>query len=172
MGHMIQCLVRKAMIQAVNQTIQKKTKQEAARLGEEWKGSFRCLVSGYYSGLTVKYMMLPIAIFFILCVPICAMGGGFIYSVWFLVIAAVCLIVRRYGMKMMHVIIYWDNGMVFYDKDGNEIVQLPRQAIEQMSVNNRKITIPWDGVEYKIVRNPFDSEKGVQEMLAFYGKDR
>lgn len=120
----------------------------------------------------IKYMMLPIAIFFILCVPICAMGGGFIYSVWFLVIAAVCLIVRRYGMKMMHVIIYWDNGMVFYDKDGNEIVQLPRQAIEQMSVNNRKITIPWDGVEYKIVRNPFDNEKEVQEMLAFYGKDR
>lgn len=33
-------------------------------------------------------------------------GRGFIYSVWFLVIAAVCLIVRRYGMKMMHVIIY------------------------------------------------------------------
>ena len=117
-------------------------------------------------------MMLLIAIFFILCVPICAMGGGFIYSVWFLVIAAVCLIVRRYGMKMMHVIIYWDNGMVFYDKDGNEIVQLPRQAIEQMSGNNRKITIPWNGVEYKIVRNPFDNEKEVQEMLAFYGKDR
>ncbi|WP_270205037.1 hypothetical protein [Coprococcus sp. AM100_B19A] len=75
-------------------------------------------------------------------------------------------------MKMMHVIIYWDNGMVFYDKDGNEIVQLPRQAIEQMSGNNRKITIPWNGVEYKIVRNPFDNEKEVQEMLAFYGKDR
>ena len=73
---------------------------------------------------------------------------------------------------MMHVIIYWDNGMVFYDKDGNEIVQLPRQAIEQMSGNNRKITIPWNGVEYKIVRNPFDREKEVQEMLALYGKVR
>lgn len=94
------------------------------------------------------------------------------YSIWFLVIAVVCLVTRSYGMKMMRVIIYWDNGMAFYDKDGNELVQLPRTAIEQMTVKNGKITIPWEGKEYKIIRNPFDNEKEVREMLNFYGKDR
>ena len=92
-------------------------------------------------------------------------------NVWGVVLAYAGVKFKTYS-GLLYVIIYWDNGMVFYDKDGNEIVQLPRQAIEQMSVNNRKITIPWDGVEYKIVRNPFDNEKEVQEMLAFYGKDR
>ena len=41
----------------------------------------------------------------------------------------------------MRVIIYWDNGMAFYDKNGNELVQLPRTAIDQMTVE-------------KIVRSP------------------
>ena len=159
MGHIVQRLVRNAIMQAVNQAIQKKTQQEAAKFGNEWKGSFHCLVSGYYSGMTVKYLMLPFAIFCILC----AAGSG---------IAVVCLITRNYGMKKMRVIIYWDNGMAFYDKDGNELVQLPRTAIDQMTVKNSKITILWDGKEYKIIRNPFDNEKEVREMLNFYGKDR
>ena len=55
MGHIVQRLVRNAILQAVNQVIQKKTQQEAAKFGNEWKGSFHCLVSGYYSGMTVKY---------------------------------------------------------------------------------------------------------------------
>ena len=58
MGHIVQRLVRNAIMQAVNQVIQKKTQQEAAKFGNEWKGSFHCLVSGYYSGMTVKYLML------------------------------------------------------------------------------------------------------------------
>ena len=97
--------------------------------------------------------------------------GGLTYSIWFLVIAVVCLVTRSYGMKMMRVIIYWDNGMAFYDKDGNELVQLPRTAIEQMTVKNGKITIPWEGKEYKIIRNPFDNEKEVREMLNFYSPE-
>ena len=117
MGHIVQRLVRNAIMQAVNQVIQKKTQQEAAKFGNEWKGSFHCLVSGYYSGMTVKY------------------------------------------------------GMAFYDKDGNELVQLPRTAIEQMTVKNGKITIPWEDKEYKIIRNPFDNEKEVREMLNFYSPE-
>ena len=52
MGHIVQRLVRNAIMQAVNQVIQNKTQQEAAKFGNEWKGSFHCLVSGYYSGMT------------------------------------------------------------------------------------------------------------------------
>lgn len=171
MGHIVQRLVRNAIMQAVNQAIQKKTQQEAAKLGNEWKGSFHCLVSGYYSGMTVKYLMLPFAIFCILCAAGSGIAGGLTYSIWFIVIAVVCLVTRSYGMKRMRVIIYWDNGMAFYDKDGNELVQLPRTAIEQMTVKNGKITIPWEGKEYKIIRNPFDNEKEVREMLNFYSPE-
>ena len=121
MGHIVQRLVRNAIMQAVNQVIQNKTQQEAAKFGNEWKGSFHCLVSGYYSGMTVKYLMLPFAVFCILCAIGSGIAGGLTYSIWFLVIAVVCLVTRSYGMKMMRVIIYWDNGMAFYDKDGNEV---------------------------------------------------
>lgn len=172
MGHIVQRLVRNAIMQAVNQAIQKKTQQEVAKFGNEWKGSFHCLVSGYYSGMTVKYLMLPFAIFCILCAAGSGIAGGLTYSIWFIVIAVVCLVTRSYGMKKMRVIIYWDNGMAFYDKDGNELVQLPREAIDQMKVKNSKLTISWNGKEYKIIRNPLDNEKEVREMLGFYGKDR
>ncbi len=37
MGHIVQRLVRNAIMQAVNQVIQKKTQQEAAKFGNEWK---------------------------------------------------------------------------------------------------------------------------------------
>lgn len=47
----------------------------------------------------------------------------------------------------------------------------PRTAIEQMTVKNSKITIPWEGKEYKIIRNPFDNEKEVREMLNFYSPE-
>lgn len=104
MGHIVQRLVRNAIMQAVNQVIQKKTQQEAAKFGNEWKGSFHCLVSGYYSGMTVKYLMLPFAVFCILCAIGSGIAGGLTYSIWFLVIAVVCLVTRSYGMKMMRVI--------------------------------------------------------------------
>ena len=58
-------------------------------------------------------------------------------------------------MKMMRVIIYWDNGMAFYDKDGNELVQLPRTAIEQMTVKNGKITIPWEDAHFPNISRRF-----------------
>ena len=35
MGHIVQRLVRNAIMQAVNQAVQKKTQEEAARLGKE-----------------------------------------------------------------------------------------------------------------------------------------
>ena len=76
MGHIVQRLVRNAILQAVNQVIQKKTQQEAAKFGNEWKGSFHCLVSGYYSGMTVKYLMLPFAVFCILCAIGSGIAGG------------------------------------------------------------------------------------------------
>ena len=122
MGHIVQRLVRNAIMQAVNQAIQKKTQQEAAKLGNEGKGSFHCLVSWYYSVMTVKYLMLPFAIFCILCAAGSGLAGGLTYRIWFIVIAVVCLVTRSYGMKKMRVIIYWDNGMAFYDKNGNELV--------------------------------------------------
>ena len=87
MGHIVQRLVRNAIMQAVNQVIQNKTQQEAAKFGNEWKGSFHCLVSGYYSGMTVKYLMLPFAVFCILCAIGSGIAGGLTYSIWFLVIA-------------------------------------------------------------------------------------
>ena len=76
MGHIVQRLVRNAIMQAVNQVIQKKTQQEVAKFGNEWKGSFHCLVSGYYSGMTVKYLMLPFAVFCILCAIGSGIAGG------------------------------------------------------------------------------------------------
>ena len=79
MGHIVQRLVRNAIMQAVNQVIQKKTQQEAAKFGNEWKGSFHCLVSGYYSGMTVKYLMLPFAVFYILCAIGSGIAGGLTY---------------------------------------------------------------------------------------------
>ena len=33
------------------------------------------------------------------------------------------------------------------------------------------ITILWEGKEYKIIRNPFDNEKEVREMLNFYSTE-
>ena len=80
MGHIVQRLVRNAIMQAVNQVIQKKTQQEAAKFGNEWKGSFHCLVSGYYSGMTVKYLMLPFAVFCILCAIGSGIAGRLTYS--------------------------------------------------------------------------------------------
>ena len=76
MGHIVQRLVRNAIMQAVNQVI-----QEAAKFGNEWKGSFHCLVSGYYSGMTVKYLMLPFAVFCILCAIGSGIAGGLTYSI-------------------------------------------------------------------------------------------
>ena len=62
MGHIVQRLVRNAIMQAVNQAIQKKTQQEAAKLGNEWKEVFTVWYPGNSVGMTVKYLMLPFAI--------------------------------------------------------------------------------------------------------------
>ena len=57
MGHIVQRLVRNAIMQAVNQVIQKKTQQEAAKFGNEWKGSFHCLAQLWNENDACDYLL-------------------------------------------------------------------------------------------------------------------
>lgn len=172
MGHVLQHQVQRRITKAVNQAIQEKAQQEAQKMENNWKGSFHCLVSGYYAGLTVSYMLLPFVIILILCAVGCIITEGIGYGLVFFAMAVLFWLLQNYGRKKMRVIVYWENGMAFYDKDGNEIVQLPQMAIDQMTVKNGSIIISWEEKKYQIIRNPMDNEKAVQEMLIFYGKDR
>ena len=73
--------------------------------------------------------------------------------------------------RRMRVVVYWSGGILFLDRKGNEIVQMPSMVLHQAVIKRSKIIIPWEGKRYIIYRNVKDNEQDVREMLAFYGID-
>lgn len=161
--------VQHAVTAAVEKVIAIKTKKAAQTDGQNWRGDFHCLVSGYYAGLTIRYIGIPFVIFIILCVFGTWITGELIYTLIFAVFALVFVVLMQISQKKMRVIVYWDGGIMFLDRGENVIVQMPSSVLGQAVIKRSKIVIPWDGKKYTINRNYQDNEQAVREMLAFYG---
>lgn len=175
MQNIMQTLVRHVMQEAVAKAMEKAAgvaaKRAAQKDGRDWRGNFHYVVSGYYVGLAMRYIGIPAVVFLILLAAGMWASGDDVY-VRIIGMAAVFIVAICVTGKKMKMIVYWDGGIMFLDRMGNVIVQMPSTVVDQAVITGTKIVFTWDGVRYKIARNPQDNEKGVQEMLAFYGMEQ
>lgn len=165
----IQHAVQHAARAAIEKAIAVKAKKTAQSDGQNWRGDFHCLVSGYYAGLTLRYIGIPFVVFMILCVLGTWVAGEPTYTLIFAVLAIVFVLLMQVAKKKMLMIVYWDGGIMFLDRKDNVIAQMPSSILRQAVIKRSKIVISWDGKKYTINRNPQDNEQAVREMLAFYG---
>lgn len=164
----VERIIQKKLTAAVNQAVESKTKETAGQDSDQWRGNFHCVVSGYYKGICMKYLMPPLIIFMLLCALGSAVAGGILYSVLFGIIALVCLWCVWVTQKWMCMLVYWDGGMMIVDRKGNVLAQMPSIILRQAKITKGSIIIPWNDKEYKIVRDIRDNEQQIKEMLAFY----
>lgn len=169
MQRAVQHAVQHAVTKAVEKAVAVKAKKAARMDGENWKGDFHCLVSGYYTGITFRYIGIPFVIFMILCVFGTWIAGEPVYTLIFALFAVLFVILMQITRKRMQMIVYWDGGIMFLDRRENVIVQMPSSVLQQAVIKRSKIVIHCDGKKYTILRNIQDNEQAVREMLAFYG---
>lgn len=173
MNSMIEKIIRKvlqnAATTAVDKAIAARARKVAQADGRQWNGNFHCMVSGYYEGLAMQYIGTVFIIIGIFClIGMWAAGEGVFW--WcFLAVMIVFLIAVIRTKRRMRVIVYWEGGIMFLDRKGNEIAQIPSCALNQAVIKYNKIIIPWEEKKYIIYRNAEDNEQDVQKMLAFYG---
>lgn len=165
----VQHAVQHAVTKAVEKAISVKAQKAAQADGREWRGNFHCLATGYYAGLTLRYIGIPFIIFMILCMLGTWISDEPMYTLLFGVFAVAYFILMQMAEKKMRIVVYWDGGIMFLDRKDNVIVQMPSSVLRQAVIKRSKIVIPWEGKRYTITRNLQDNEMAVREMLAFYG---
>lgn len=165
----VQHAVQQAATAAIEKAIAVKAKKEAQSDGRKWRGDFRCLVSGYYSGLTFRYIGIPFLVFMILCAIGTWVTDEPVYTLIFLAFAVLFVILIQVTTKRMLMVVYWDGGIMLLDRKDNVIAQMPSSILRQAEIKRGKIVIPWNGKKYTIKRDPQDNEQAVGEMLEFYG---
>lgn len=166
----IERIIRRKLTETINQAVESKVEQIAGEDSINWTGDFCAVVSGYYVGILMQYCMLPMIVFCLLCAMGCGIAEGLMgYSVLFMIMAVICSWCLWISKKRMVMLVYWDGGMLFMDRKGNILAQMPSEVLRQATIKKSKIKITWNEKDYVIVRNPKDNEEAVQEMLAYYG---
>ncbi len=168
MQKIIQKVTQGAVTAAVDKAIVKRARKVAQEDGRGWNGNFQSMVSGYYTGLSLQYLGTVLVV--ILVVSMAGMWfTGDREDLWvFFTITVLFVIIMVIVKRRMRVIVYWAGGIMFLDRKGNEIIQMPSQALYQAVIRPSKIIIPWEGKKYIIYRNIQDNEQDVKKMLAFY----
>lgn len=171
MQNIMQAFIRHALQDAVAKAVEKaavsKAEKAAREDGRNWRGNFHYLVSGYYTGLVIRYTGIPVTVFISMLAIWMKTTGDEAY-IRAAGIAVFFLILILLTGKRMKMIVYWDGGIMFFDRAGNVIVQMPSTVIDQAVIKRTKIVFMWEGKNYKISVSPQDNESAVQEMLAFY----
>ncbi len=168
---LIEGMTKDIITNVVNKIVERKARQVAQKEGQGWEGSFHSMVSGYYTGLSFQYLGIILVV--VLAVSMTGMWlTGDREDLWiFFTIMVLFLVVTVIMKRRMRVVVYWSGGILFLDRKGNEIVQMPSMMLHQAVIKRSKIIIPWEGKRYIIYRNVKDNEQDVREMLAFYGID-
>lgn len=169
MQKLVQSVLQNAVSAAADKAIAIKARKVAQEDGQGWSGNFHSMVSGYYAGLTMHYLGTALIVILIVCMAGMWLTGDRAYLWRFSLLMAVFIIAMVIMKGRMRVVVYWEGGIMFLDRRGNEIVQMPSQVLNQAVIKRSKIIIPWEGKKYIIYRNAQDNEQAVKEMLAFYG---
>lgn len=73
--------------------------------------------------------------------------------------------------KKMYLLAYWQSGLIFYNRKGRQIVQIPLVYVRKSIIKANKIIIPYHQETWIIEKNKNDNLKEVEKMLLYFKND-
>lgn len=170
MNHIIQELITKAIEKQTEKIItkksQKKIQQEAVIFNKP-----HLFVSGYYQAYAFLFACPILIIVLLLCIFIQFQVHHFDMVTLCCILIIFLLYITYKRVHKMYLLAYWQSGLTFYDRKGNQLVQIPSSYLKNATSKTNKLIIPYHNETWIIEKNKNDNLKEVEKMLSYFKND-
>jgi hypothetical protein len=170
LNHIIQELITKAIEKQTEKIItkksQKKIQQEAVIFNKP-----HLFVSGYYQAYAFLFACPILIIVLLLCIFIQFQIHHFDMVALCCILMIFLLYATYKRAHKMYLLAYWQSGLTFYDRKGNQLVQIPSSYLKNATSKTNKLIIPYHNETWIIEKNKNDNLKEVEKMLSYFKND-
>ena len=142
LNHIIQELITKAIEKQTEKIItkksQKKIQQEAVIFNKP-----HLFVSGYYQAYAFLFACPILIIVLLLCIFIQFQVHHFDMVTLCCILIIFLLYITYKRVHKMYLLAYWQSGLTFYDRKGNQLVQIPSSYLKNATSKTNKLIIPY-----------------------------
>ena len=170
LNHIIQELITKAIEKQTEKIItkksQKKIQQEAVIFNKP-----HLFVSGYYQAYAFLFACPILIIVLLLCIFIQFQVHHFDMVALCCILIIFLLYIAHKRVHKMYLLAYWQSGLTFYDRKGNQLVQIPSSYLKNATSKTNKLIIPYHNETWIIEKNKNDNLKEVEKILSYFKND-
>ncbi|MDO5811966.1 MAG: hypothetical protein Q4Q31_02605 [Bacillota bacterium] len=169
-NHIIQELITKSIEKQtekiITKTTHKKIQQEEAIYNKP-----HLFVSGYYQAYAFLLVSPILIAVLLLCIFIQLQVYHFDMVALCYILIILLLYITYKRVHKMYLLAYWQSGLTFYDRKGNQLVQIPSSYLKNASLKINKIIIPYHNETWIIEKNKNDNLKAIEQMLLYFKND-
>ena len=170
LNHIIQELITKAIEKQTEKIItkksQKKIQQEAVIFNKP-----HLFVSGYYQAYAFLFACPILIIVLLLCIFIQFQIHHFDMVTLCCILIIFLLYATYKRVHKMYLLAYWQSGLTFYDRKGNQLVQIPSSYLKNATSKTNKLIISYHNETWIIEKNKNDNLKEVEKMIFYFKND-
>ena len=163
LNHIIQELITKAIEKQTEKIITKKA-QKKIQQEEVIFNKPHLFVSGYYQAYAFLFVCPILIIVLLLCIFIQFQVHHFDMVALCCILMIFLLYATYKRVHKMYLLAYWQSGLTFYDRKGNQLVQIPSSYLKNATSKTNKLIIPyhdetWIKKCFPILKTTFESLK-------------
>ena len=169
-NHIIQELITKAIEKQAEKIITKKTSKQIQKDANTFNKA-HLFVSGYYQAYAFLLVLPILIIVLLLCIFIQFKAKHLDMVIACLILLFLLIFITYKRTKKMYLLAYWQSGLIFYNRKGRQIVQIPLVYVRKSIIKANKIIIPYHQETWIIEKNKNDNLKEVEKMLLYFKND-
>lgn len=169
-NHIIQELITKAIEKQAEKIITKKTSKQIQKDANTFNKP-HLFVSGYYQAYAFLLVLPILIIVLLLCIFIQFQIHHFDMVALCCILMIFLLYITYKRVHKMYLLAYWQAGLTFYDRKGNQLVQIPSSYLKNATSKTNKLIIPYHNETWIIEKNKNDNLKEVEKMLSYFKND-
>lgn len=169
-NHIIQELITKAIEKQAEKIITKKTSKQIQKDANTFNKP-HLFVSGYYQAYAFLLVLPILIIVLLLCIFIQFQIHHFDMVALCCILMIFLLYATYKRVHKMYLLAYWQAGLTFYDRKGNQLVQIPSSYLKNATSKTNKLIIPYHNETWIIEKNKNDNLKEVEKMLSYFKND-
>lgn len=169
-NHIIQELITKAIEKQAEKIITKKASKQIKKDANTFnKPHF--FVSGYYQAYAFLLVLPILIVVLLLCIFIQFEAKHLDMVIVCLILLFLLIFITYKRTQKMYLLAYWQSGLIFYNRKGRQLVQIPPAYVRKSIIKVNKIMIPYHQETWIIEKNKNDNLNEVEEMLLYFKND-
>ena len=151
-NHIIQELITKAIEKQAEKIITKKASKQIKKDANTFnKPHF--FVSGYYQAYAFLLVLPILIVVLLLCIFIQFEAKHLDMVIVCLILLFLLIFITYKRTQKMYLLAYWQSGLIFYNRKGRQLVQIPPAYVRKSIIKVNKIMIPYHQETWIIEKN-------------------